>query len=235
VLKHGLFPLAEALSLLLEIGEWGMSAPVEIEFAVDLRARELACLQMRPLVLWRENEEVAIGEVEPSRLLCRSSHVLGHGRLETLRDVVVVDFLSFDRARSHEVAQEVARLNVALQNESRPYLLVGVGRWGSKDRWLGIPVTWDQISGARVIVESGFRDLQVTPSQGSHFFQNLNTFGIGYFTVNPDVGDGFVDWDWLRTQPPAEQTDCVRWLRLGTPLSVTMNGRLGQGVILKPA
>ena len=110
-----------------------------------------------------------------------------------------------------------------------------MGRWGSADPWLGIPVTWDQIAGARVIVESGFRDLRVKPSQGSHFFQNLTTFQVGYFTVNPDVGEGFVeDWDWLASQPALEAQGCVRHLRLQTPLLVVMNGKTSRGIIVKP-
>ena len=120
-------------------------------------------------------------------------------------------------------------------NESgTPYLLVGVGRWGSNDPWLGIPVAWDQVSGARVIVEAGFRDLRVTPSQGSHFFQNLTAFQVGYFTVNPDAGEGFVDWQWLTSQPASEEHDCVRHLRLEAPLLVVMNGKVGRGSIFKP-
>jgi len=112
--------------------------------------------------------------------------------------------------------------------------LIGVGRWGSNDPWLGIPVAWDQISGARVIVEAGFRDLRVTPSQGSHFFQNLTAFQIGYFTVNPDAGEGFVDWQWLTSQPAVEEEGCVRHLRFEAPLVVVMNGKTSRGMIFKP-
>ncbi len=115
-----------------------------------------------------------------------------------------------------------------------PYLLVGVGRWGSTEPWLGIPVEWDEISGARVIVEAGFRDFRVTPSQGSHFFQNLTAFQVGYFTVNPDAGEGFVDWDWLNATPSMEEDGCVRHLHFDTPLTVVMNGKTSQGLIFKP-
>ena len=111
-------------------------------------------------------------------------------------------------------------LNAKLGDSGTPYILIGVGRWGSNDPWLGIPVAWDQVSGARVIVEAGLRDLRVTPSQGSHFFQNLTAFQVGYFTVNPDAGEGFVDWEWLSAQPAVEERDCVRHLRLKAPLVV---------------
>jgi hypothetical protein len=123
---------------------------------------------------------------------------------------VVVDYESFHRANSVEVAETVARLNAQLMHANTPYILIGVGRWGSKDPWLGIPVTWDQVSGARVIVEAGFRDLRVTPSQGSHFFQNLTAFRIAYFTINPDLGEGQVDWAWLAAQPAIQQVGSVR-------------------------
>lgn len=239
ILKHGLFPLPEILGELMEMGEWGMSAPVEIEFAVNLgsppgSAREFGFLQMRPLALSRETEELELDDVEPARLICSSSNVLGNGRIDSLRDLVLVDERTFDRAHSQETAQELARLNAELNAEGAPYLLVGVGRWGSRDPWLGIPVSWDQISGARVIVEAGFKDFKVTPSQGTHFFQNLTSFNVGYFTVNPGAGEGFVDWDWLAAQPAVRETACVRLLRFDRPFVVKMDGKRNRGVILKP-
>ena len=115
-----------------------------------------------------------------------------------------------------------------------PYLLIGVGRWGSADPWLGIPVSWDQVSGARVIVESGFRDFRVAPSQGSHFFQNLVSFQVGYFTANPELGDGTVDWEWLEAQPASVVRGHVRLLEFDRPLVVRMNGRRSEGIIMKP-
>ena len=175
-----------------------------------------------------------LGEVDAAAVLCRSDRVLGHGRLEGIRDLVVVDFQRFERARSHEAATEVGRLNAGLLAARVPYLLVGVGRWGSRDPWLGIPVTWDQVSGAQVIVEAGLRDLRVTPSQGTHFFQNLTSFNIGYFTVNPEIGDGFVDWEWLDRQPALSHAAHVRHLRLEQPVLVLMNGKRNEGVVLKP-
>ena len=222
ILKHGVFPLAEVIATLMQAGERGMGTPVEIEFAVNLApaadtAREFGFLQMRPLALMRETETLELGEVAPETVLCRSQRVLGNGRLEGIRDLVVVDFQRFERARSREVAAEVGRLNAELVAARTPFVLVGVGRWGSRDPWLGIPVTWDQVSGARVIVEAGLRDLAVTPSQGTHFFQNLTSFNVGYFTVNPEAGDGVVDWDWLDAQPPASNAAHVRHIHLERP------------------
>ena len=191
-------------------------------------------LQIRPLVLSREGEELRMEDVDPQRLICQSAQVLGNGRIRDLHDIVVVDFHRFERARSQEVAEGVAHLNARLNESGAPYLLIGVGRWGSNDPWLGIPVEWDEISGARTIVEAGFRDFRVTPSQGSHFFQNLTAFQVGYFTVNPDAGEGFVDWEWLAAQPAREGEGCVRHLHFERPLMVVMNGKTSRGMIFKP-
>jgi CheY-like chemotaxis protein len=240
ILKHGTFPLPQILDRLMGMGEDALGRPVEIEFAVRLprNANDVAdfgFLQLRPLVLSREGEDIRMEDVGPESLICQSSVVLGHGRLQDLRDVIVVDSHRFERARSHDVAQSVAHFNARLSEANIPYVLIGVGRWGSTDPWLGIPVAWDQISGARVIVESGFRDFRVAPSQGSHFFQNLTAFQIGYFTVNPDAGEGFIDWEWLGQQPAIDEHGCVRHLRFDSPLIVAMNGKTSQGMIFKPS
>ena len=239
MLKHGTFPLAEILDVLARAGKDALGNPVEIEFAVRLpqqagQAAEFGFLQIRPLTLARDGEDLALDNVRPERLICRSSKVLGNGRIENLHDVVVVDSQRFERSRSQEVARAVAQFNHRLSEENRPYLLIGVGRWGSNEPWLGIPVEWDEISGARAIVEAGFRDFRVTPSQGSHFFQNLTAFQVGYFTVNPDAGEGSVDWQWLAEQPAVEEQGCVRRLQFAEPIRVVMNSRTSQGVIFKP-
>ena len=238
MLKHAIFPLAAILELLVRAGEDALGNPVEIEFAVRLpqaeEAAEFGFLQIRPLTLSRDHQDLAIGDVDQSRLICQSTKVLGNGRIDNLHDLVVVDSERFERSRSQEVARAVAHFNATLSAENRPYLLIGVGRWGSNDPWLGIPVEWDEISGARAIVEAGFHDFRVTPSQGSHFFQNLTAFQVGYLTVNPDAGEGFVDWQWLARQPAVEEQGCVRHLRFSEPLHVVMNSKSGQGVIFKP-
>jgi hypothetical protein len=244
MLKHGTFPLAEILDDLVRAGEDALGNPVEIEFAVrlpqetDLPAAHVAdfgFLQIRPLTLSSDTEDLALDDVQPEQLICQSSKVLGNGRIDDLYDVVVVDSQRFERGQSQEVAAAVSRFNRQLNEHNRPYLLIGVGRWGSTEPWLGIPVEWDEISGARVIVEAGFRDFRVTPSQGSHFFQNLTAFQIGYFTVNPDAGEGTVDWGWLSKQPAVEEQGCVRHLHFAEPIRVVMNSRTSQGVIFKPA
>jgi CheY-like chemotaxis protein len=239
ILKHDVFPLAEILALLLDIGREGTGSDVEIEFALNLSlpAGEppvFGFLQMRPLVMTGGQEALRIDDLPDEALICRSRSVLGHGRLTELRDLVVVDFNRFDRMKSVDAAAQVARINDRLQADGAPYVLIGVGRWGSLDRHLGIPVTWNQIAGARVIVESGFKDVHVTPSQGTHFFQNLTSLNIGYFTVNPQAGEGFVDWDWLAAQPALEDAGMVRHVRLAEPVVVAMSGKTGEGIIAKP-
>ncbi len=238
MLKHGLFPLASILELLVRSGEEALGNPVEIEFAVRLpqaeEPAEFGFLQIRPLTLSRDHQDLTIGEVDPAQLICESTQVLGNGRIENLHDIVVVDSQRFERSRSQEVARAVAHFNAVLSAESRPYLLIGVGRWGSNDSWLGIPVEWDEISGARTIVEAGFRDFRVTPSQGSHFFQNLTAFQVGYFTVNPDAGEGSVDWQWLGEQTAVKEQGCVRHLQFDNPLRIVMNSKASRGVIFKP-
>ena len=239
MLKHEMFPLASILELLVRAGEDALGNPVEIEFAVrlprtDNESSEFGFLQIRPLTLARDHQDLSIGDVDSSQLICQSTKVLGNGRIENLHDIVVVDSQRFERSRSQEGARAVAHFNATLSAENRPYLLIGVGRWGSNDPWLGIPVEWDEISGARAIVEAGFHDFRVTPSQGSHFFQNLTAFQIGYFTVNPDAGEGAIDWPWLAEQAAVEEQGCVRHLQFSQPLRIVMNSKTSQGVIFKP-
>jgi len=239
ILKHNIFPLAEILELILDMGTWGMGTQVEIEFAVNMnvpagRPKEFALLQIRPLVLSLEMEELEIDSVGQEDLICQSQQVLGNGVIRDIHDIVVVDIQQFERTSSQDVAAEVSRFNADLLARKRPYALIGVGRWGSLDPWLGIPVTWDQIAGASVIVESGFKDFNVTPSQGSHFFQNITSFRVGYFTVNAFSNLGYIDWDWLRQQDAAEELRFTRHLQFEEPIVAKINGRKNIGIILKP-
>lgn len=238
MLRNKAFPLPQILELLLDMGPWGMGTPVEIEFAgnvgkPDGRPMEFGMLQMRPLVVYREQEQLNVEDFDRNALICQSDQVLGNGVIEDIRDAVVVDLHLFDRARSREVAHEVSILNAKLVAENRPYLLIGVGRWGTLDPWLGIPVTWDQIAGAKAIVETGFKDLSVAPSQGSHFFQNITSFLVGYFTVNLHAHQGYLDWDWLLAQEPLERLAFTRHIRFTAPLIIRINGHSNKGVILK--
>ncbi len=239
LLKSKIFPLPQILELVLDMGSWGMGTPVEIEFAVNLHTppnqpKEFGLLQMRPVVLNRELELLNIEQFDKKDLICKSVQVLGNGVLRNIYDIVLVDRDTFDRAKSRQVAADISVFNAELLDQRRPYLLVCVGRLGSLDPWLGIPVTWDQIAGVRAIIESSFRDFTVTPSQGSHFFQNLNSFMVGYYTINSGNADNYVNWDWLLKQPPMKKTHFVRHLRFDNPIVIKMNGHESKGIILKP-
>ncbi|AFH48012.1 Response regulator [Ignavibacterium album JCM 16511] len=239
ILKNKTFPLAEIIELLLDMGTWGMGTPVEIEFAINLqpnkdKKREFGLLQMRPLVVHQEVQEFDINSIKKEKILCSSNKVLGNGIINDIYDIVVVDIQKFERAKSREAVQEVAYFNKILLQENRPYLLVGVGRWGSLDPWLGIPVNWSQIAGAKAIVETNFKDMAVEPSQGSHFFQNITSFMIGYFTINDLKEDGYFDWDWILNKPAVEEKQFTKLIRFKNPLTIKMNGQQSKGIILKP-
>jgi hypothetical protein len=221
------------------MGTWGMGTPVEIEFAVNMpgtsgKNKEFGLLQMRPLVINREIEELNVDDYNPKQLICMSDQVLGNGVMTDIRDIILVDRNKFDRSKSRIVAQEVSSFNSKMIAMERPYLLIGMGRWGTLDPWLGIPVNWEQISGARAIVEAGFKEFSVTPSQGSHFFQNITSFMVGYFTVNEHMQKGSVNWEWLYSQPVKESMEYTRWINFSSPLTIKMNGHHNRGVILKP-
>ncbi|MEE9450184.1 MAG: PEP/pyruvate-binding domain-containing protein [Ignavibacteriaceae bacterium] len=239
ILRNKMFPLSNILELLLEMGNWGMGTAIEMEFAVKMstvpgRKKEFGLLQIRPLVVSHDFEDLKIEQVKKEKLICQSSRVLGNGIINDVYDAIVVDYHLFERAKSREVAAEVASFNTQLIKEKKPYLLVGVGRWGSLDQWLGIPVNWAQIAGAKVIVETSFKDLAVEPSQGSHFFQNITSFMIGYFTVSSLKGDDFVDWDWLLKQETVESKTFTKHIRFKHPVIIKMNGHENKGIIIKP-
>lgn len=239
ILKYKIFPLAEILDLILDMAAWGMGSPVEIEFAVNLssgpnKPKEFGLLQMRPLVLNQEMDELEINEEDKSRVLCESTQVMGHGAIENIYDIIFVDNKEFNRSDSRTVALEVSQYNSELINKGRPYILFGVGRWGTLDPWLGIPVEWEQIAGARIIVEASFVDMEVTPSQGSHFFQNLTSFMVGYFSVGNNFKNSFIDWDWLLSQKTVSEKKYTKHIELSSSLIIKMNGKTNEGIILKP-
>lgn len=239
ILKYKIFPLPDIIDLLLDMAAWGMGSPVEIEFAVNMdttngSSKEFGLLQMRPLVLNQEMDTLEIEENDSTKILCNSNQVLGHGSIEDIYDIVFVDQQKYKREASRKVALEVSQYNSELISEEKPYLLIGVGRWGSLDPWLGIHVEWDQIAGAKVIVEAGFSDMDVTPSQGSHFFQNLTSFMIGYFTIGSNIKNSTLDWDWLNSCRIHSEKTFTKHIQLKKPLLIKMNGKSNEGIILKP-
>lgn len=239
VLKNKLFPLAEIIHEVLAMGSRGMASPVEIEFAANPVADEngrndFAILQIRHLVMGREEVDVEGKLEDGARLFIYSEKVLGNGISSEISDIVFVRPDTFDRGSTPDVARQVGRINRRLQDEGRPYLLMGPGRWGTRDRWLGVPVAWADISGARVIVETDMADLKVEPSQGNHFFHNLTSFEVGYFTAHDGDANAVVNWEWLLSQPWEEETTFLRHVALDRPLSVYLDGRQGKGAVMIP-
>ena len=242
VLKHGVFPLAEATDFMLTTGQYAMGRPVEIEFAGKINPVKgkrgekgtIYWLQIRPIVDKKEMLDDSITEVDDDRLLLRSETALGHGIMDNVRKVVYVKPETFDSMRNPEVAQEIERINKEMVERGEPYILIGPGRWGSSDPALGIPVKWAQISGARLIAESALPGYRIEPSQGTHFFQNLTSFGVGYLTVDPSGGNGYIDMDWLQSLPAAEETDSLRVVEFPEPLLIAINGRKSKGIVFKP-
>jgi hypothetical protein len=234
ILQYGLVPLNEVVRGLLAVCERVTGGPVEVEFAVSLGGRgerhRLGFLQVRPLVAAGEATEVQEEEMEGERVIAAGERVLGNGRLDGIEDVVMMRRERFHATNTTAIANEVGELNARLVTEGRPYLLVGFGRWGTSDPWGGIPVRWAQISGARAIVEASLPELPAELSQGSHFFHNLTSFGVLYFSLRREER---LDWDWLEGHPARQETEHLRWLRLERGLEVRADGRTGRGVIVR--
>jgi hypothetical protein len=233
ILKYREFPLPGILEALLELGRKGMGCPVEIEFAVNLTPPRpvFDLLQIRPMAVARQKLNVEISDEDRQHAICYSTMALGNGQVSDLKDIVFVDPEAFDAARTVEIAAEVGRLNKLIEAQRRRYLLIGPGRWGSADRWLGIPVKWNDISAVRAVVETATEAVRADPSQGSHFFHNITSLDISYLTTAANAED-FVDWDWLKAQPVAAKTRYLRHVRLDRPLTLKIDGKQTQAVIL---
>ena len=239
VLKHKVFPLAEALDFMLTTGQREMSRPVEIEFAGmiekdDAGKGHLYWLQIRPIVDRKELVDEHLLELPEHELIMKSDTALGHGTIDNVRKVVYVKPDKFSSTNNSLIAREIEKINRQFAADGDSYVLVGPGRWGSSDTALGIPVKWPQISAARLIVESSVGSYRVEPSQGTHFFQNLTSFGVGYFTIDPAGGNGFFDKDYLDAMPAVSETEFVRIVEFDQPLPIGINGKSGVGVVAKP-
>lgn len=240
ILQYNRFPLAEILDSLLELGSQEMNHPIEIEFAANLETppgvpKIFNFLQIRPIVHNEQAISVDIDKVEPAATIVWSSAALGNGVFRGIHDVVYLKQASFNPAMNERIAEELEKINSVFQKEGSGYVLIGPGRWGSSDPWLGVPVKWPQISAARIIVEAGLASYRVDPSQGTHFFQNLTSFRVGYFTVNPFEGDGFFDEEWLNRLPAVNENQYIRHVHFSQPLNIMIDGRKHKGVVLKPA
>ena len=238
-LQHGTFPLAEILQEVLEIGQREMNKPVEIEFAVNLDmpdgdARIFSLLQIRPIAGRDETIHIDQNNISPENTILISTTALGNGIINSIHDLVYVKPDTWDASKTNEIALRLEKRNDWFQAEKKYYILVGPGRWGSSDPWLGVPVRWPQISNSRVIVESGLDKYRIDPSQGTHFFQNLTSFRVGYFTINPFINEGFYDLDYLNSQPACFEDEYIRHIHFEKPIRVEIDGKKNFGVVFKP-
>jgi hypothetical protein len=236
LLKYNRPPLASLLCDLLELGRQGMGCDVEFEYSLNLcpeadRPADFFVLQMRPMAAGEEHADVHVGDADRTDALCYSNHCLGNGIIREARDIVYVLPQRFDVAKTISIAEEIGRVNAQLKCQKRPYLLIGPGRWGSADRWLGIPVRWKDIDGVRAVIEVRNDQLKADASQGSHFFQHLTSRGIVYMTVTENTDD-FVRWPWLGNLPDAGGEHFVRCVRPPKPLLIKADGHHGQGVVV---
>ncbi len=240
ILQHKVYPLAELTDFMLTKGQSEMCRPVEIEFAgvLDIKNNEskgtLYWLQMRPIVERKDIVDDNILSLPDDRILLRSNAALGHGNIDNVTTIVYVRPENFSSANNPLIAREIEKINRNFTERNEGYILVGPGRWGSSDTALGIPVKWPHISSARLIVESALSNYRIEPSQGTHFFQNLTSFGVGYFTINPASNDGTYDVGFLNALPADYESDFIRIVRFEKPLTIGINGRKGIGVVVKP-
>ena len=238
ILQHDAFPLPRILQLVQEYGQNEMRRPVEIEFAVTLNQKDKTgtfyLLQVRPMVDVKANLSEDLNQIPEENLLLKSDNSLGHGVMEDIHDIIYVKTDGYNAGNNPTIAYEIEKLNRKFLEEGKHYVLVGPGRWGSSDSWLGIPVKWPHISAARVIVEAGLTNYRVDPSQGTHFFQNLTSFGVGYFTINAYMNDGIYKQDYLDTLPVVEETKYLRHVHFDKPIVVKMDGKKKIGVVMMP-
>ena len=235
ILQHDVFPLARILQLVQKYGQGEMRRPVEIEFAVNLNAAEkkgvFYLLQIRPMVDMKADLNEDLDAIPEDQLLLKSVNSLGQGIMDDIQDVIYVKTEGYSASNNQLIAYDIEKLNKRFLDEGKHYILIGPGRWGSSDTWLGIPVKWPNISAARVIVEAGLTNYRVDPSQGTHFFQNLTSFGVGYFTINAYMNDGLYNQELLNIMPAVEETKYLRWVHFDKPLAVKMNGKKKIGVV----
>lgn len=236
ILKYDTMPLAEILDDLLKISSNEMHCPVELEFAVNMdvepgQDKIFSFLQIRPITESQDNKSLEWEKVSTNNAIIYAKQALGCGSTEDVSDIIYVKPETFDNAKTREIGEEIDKLNKVMREQKRHYVLVGPGRWGSSDPWLGIPIKWPNISEAKVIVECGLKHFRVDPSQGTHFFQNLTSFGVGYMTINPFMDDGIFNTDLLDNSPAEYESNFIRHVKFPKPLSIYIDGRKNRGIV----
>ena len=239
ILQHHLFPLAEILTTLLDLGQKEMNNPIEIEFAANLETpsgtpRIFNFLQIRPIVHTDEAYNISLENIKTEDTIIFSESALGNGIFKDIHDLVYIKPDSFNAAQNKNVSLEIEKINSQFVRQGTGYVLIGPGRWGSADPWLGIPVKWQQISAARIIIESGLKNYRIDPSQGTHFFQNLISFRVGYFTINPYLNEGYYNLDFLNSLNVVYEDSFLRHVRFEKPLDIMIDGKRHKGAIMKP-
>jgi len=239
ILKHDNFPLADILQKIMRICSEAMNSAVEIEFAVDLTLTKnkypiFNLLQIRPIAEQTPDQRVDLDNIENKDTIISSNSALGDGIIREIYDIVYVKPETFNSANNLKIVDFIDELNRKFAAEKRNYILIGPGRWGSSDSWLGIPVKWANISSARLIIESGLENYRIDPSQGTHFFQNLTSFRVGYFTINPYKKDGFYDIDFLSKQPTVYENEFIRHVKFEEEIVIKIDGKKSKGVVMKP-
>ncbi len=239
ILTHDTFPLADILKEILEIGQKEMNKPIEIEFAVNLdmpkgQPRLFSMLQIRPIAGRDETIHLAPETIQQEDTFLISNAALGNGIIKDISDIIYIKPDAFDASKSQQFAAQLETINDRFLEERKNYILIGPGRWGSSDPWLGIPIRWPQISAARLIVESSLENYRIDPSQGTHFFQNLTSFRVGYFTINSHIGEGSYNVDFLNSQPAEWENEYIRHVRFDNPCEIALDGKKSFGVVYKP-
>jgi hypothetical protein len=236
VLKYNYIPLAKTIEVTLDIVREAVGSPVEIEFAVDLNKDKdfkasFYLLQIKPLLGDAGDYEVDMDQIEKEKIILFSDKGMGNGTIDSLNDVIYVDLKKFDKSKTPEMAAEIEKLNAGMVEQGRKYILIGPGRWGTRDRWIGIPVTWPQISNAKVIAETSFEGFPLDASSGSHFFHNVTSMNVGYFSVQPEFSKSYIKYEMLDKQEFIEETKYFKHVRFKNPLIVKMDGKNRKAVI----
>ena len=239
ILKYDLLPIASIIKDIIEIGQKGMGCPIEIEFAVKLSNDQntphtFSILQLRPLVPSHEQCEIIWdAHINRENVFIHSETALGNGIIKSVKDIIYVPPERFDNTKTIQISDEIGKINNKLASESLHYLLIGPGRWGSQDRFLGIPVRWNQISNVKVMVETALEKFNIKPSQGTHFFHNITSRGIGYINVPYKSKDYFIDWKWLEKQKIIDEYEFAKHVHLSKPLIIKIDGRRSHAIIMK--